>query len=107
MEGGAEQQFFAPMLLMPVYYNYTSQSPPMPTTVVETIEPKLCEQSSDSSSSSCHDDLYAILCNIYENKRKWHFVEDGVCLRVNPLPLLDQCYVEGDNFLVPHDPRLT
>ena len=101
-----EPFFFQPMLLMPVYYSYTSQSSPMPTMDETTIEPKFSEQpspegptaSSDSStSSSWHDDLYATLDHIYENKRKWIYVEDGLCLRSNALPLIDQLYVEDDS----------
>ena len=93
-----QAQIFAPMVLMPLYYSYVAPSPmPAAETAIE-LEPKLCEDhSSSSSNSTWHDELYGILCNIYENQRKWHVVEDGVCLRANSLFLLDQCFVEDDN----------
>ncbi len=83
------------MMLVPVFY-----MAPLPETssCPETYhETATCEPSCSDSTSSWDDDLYAMLKAIYEDNSKWQFIEEGLWLRANPLPLFDQCYVEEDN----------
>ena len=87
-----------PLMLVPIFYMAPLQeTSSCPETYRETAETVACEPSCSDSTSSWDDDLYMTLKTVYEENSKWHFVEDGLWLRANPLPLFDQCYVEEDN----------
>ena len=87
-----------PMMLVPIFYMAPlPETSNCPETYRETAVTVACEPSCSDSTSSWDDDLYTTLKTVYEDNSKWQFVEDGLWLRANPLPLFDQCYVEEDN----------
>ena len=90
------QQQFA-FLPIPIYFPYQQTASEI---TGESESPQIL--SSGSSSDKENDGMQEALEQVYETK-DWFPWEEGVWVRSFCLPLLDQCYIEGDDS--GHQPR--